>query len=403
MVTVIGTNGNDTIIADSGDATVTNTTTTTFTGVTEIRGGRGDDSISVTDTFLADRVRAQAGDDTVEITNSTIDGQVNGQRGNDTIRIVDSSLFDVLAGAGGSDSIYVSGSDIGRVNLGSSNDTIAIFDSTVFGTVNGSSGTDLLILPENAEFTDDSTGLTVTVVAGTSYAGLTSGTVLLPNGEVFFYTNMENLQGVPCFTKGTHIAAPGGARRIETLKVGDLVCTQDHGAVPIRWIGQRTLSAAELALHPRLAPILIPKGALGEGLPQRDLQVSPQHRMLIRSRIAQRLFDVPEVLIPACKLAGHQGIAQQSLKQGVTYFHLLFDRHEILISEGTPSESLYPGPQALASLGQAACDELFTLFPTLRHSDQGLSPARPIVERGKHTRPLLRRHLKNAKPLVTAA
>lgn len=195
----------------------------------------------------------------------------------------------------------------------------------------------------------------------------------------------------------------GGARRIETLKVGDLVCTQDHGAVPIRWIGQRALSSCELALNPKLNPILIPKGALGAGLPRRDLQVSPQHRMLIRSKIAQRLFGEHEVLIPACKLLGHQGITQHTPKEGVTYIHLLFDRHEILISDGTPSESLYPGPQALASLGQAACDELFTLFPDLRDSDPGLTPARPFIERRKHTRPLLSRHLKNAKPLVAAA
>ena len=38
---------------------------------------------------------------------------------------------------------------------------------------------------------------------------------------------------VICFTPRTLIATPRGARPIETLKVGDLVMTRDHGMQPM--------------------------------------------------------------------------------------------------------------------------------------------------------------------------
>ncbi|WP_424830712.1 Hint domain-containing protein [Ruegeria sp.] len=78
---------------------------------------------------------------------------------------------------------------------------------------------------------------------------------------------------VPCFTSGTQIATPGGLRAIETLSVGDEVLTLDHGTQRIRWIGARALGVAELIQNPKLRPIRIKAGALGCGLPRRDLLV----------------------------------------------------------------------------------------------------------------------------------
>ena len=47
----------------------------------------------------------------------------------------------------------------------------------------------------------------------------------------------------------------------------------------------------------------------------------------------------------------------------VTYFHLLFERHEVIFSNGVPSESFFPGPQALKGLDARNCAALASLFP----------------------------------------
>ncbi|MEQ8365157.1 MAG: Hint domain-containing protein [Roseicyclus sp.] len=206
--------------------------------------------------------------------------------------------------------------------------------------------------------------------------------------------NRENFDFVPCFTSGTRIATPSGWRIVEDLKVGDIVMTQDHGFQAIRWIGATTR-----VVQGALRPVRIAQGALGFGLPQRDLLVSQQHRMLIRSRIAARMTGKSEILIPAKKLLGLPGITIAEDVEQVTYLHLLFDRHEIIFAEGAPTESLLPGPQALAGLGPAAEAELRALFPELE--DMGLVPAR-MIPRGGMQRQLQARHLRNGKPVLQA-
>ena len=204
--------------------------------------------------------------------------------------------------------------------------------------------------------------------------------------------------GPPCFTAGTLIATPEGDRPVEEIAAGDLVLTLDNGPRPVRWTGTRRLGPRALARTPRLRPIRISAGALGAGRPLRDLVVSPQHRVLVRSRIAGRIFDAPEVLVAAKQLLGVEGIAIDTGLPSVTYVHLLFDRHEIVMSNGAATESLFTGPVALDGVGRAAREEILTLFPELA---TGGPPegARPIAP-GRKARRLAMRHALNRKPLV---
>ncbi len=212
--------------------------------------------------------------------------------------------------------------------------------------------------------------------------------------------NIEVDTVVPCFCAGTLIDTPTGPRAIETLSTGDKVVTLDHGPQVIRWIGSRTLDASELARKPRLRPIRIAAGSLGSGLPRRDLLVSPQHRMLIRSNIAIRMFDSEEVLVPAHKLVGIPGITVEEDAQNVVYHHMLFDRHEIVLAEGAPSESLFTGQQALKAIHPEALAEIVALFPELASQDHQPVAARQIPRQGRKIHSLLRRHKKNDRALI---
>lgn len=201
-----------------------------------------------------------------------------------------------------------------------------------------------------------------------------------------------------CFASGVMIATDRGEVAVETLEVGDLVLTADAGLQPLRWIGRATL---DLSLTPNLRPIRIKAGALGEGLPAQDLLVSPQHRVLIRSKIAQRMFNTPEVLVAAKQLVLLDGIDSAEDIDQVTYVHLLFDQHHLVQSNGALTESLFTGPEALKRVGPAAREEILQIFPQLSDTEAAIAgvPARPLVT-GRQARRMAERHAENGRHLV---
>lgn len=200
-----------------------------------------------------------------------------------------------------------------------------------------------------------------------------------------------------CFTAGTLIETEQGLRAVETLVAGDKVLTRDDGLQPLIWVGRRQLSERELRSTPKWRPIRIAANALGDGLPRRDVEVSPQHRVLVRSRIAQRMFDTEEVLVAAKELVAMPDIDRADDLTEVTYFHLMFDTHQIVFAEGAEMESLFIGPMTLATFDSAARREVVTLMPQI--TSVASDPARPIL-RGGPARGLLRRHERNDRPLV---
>lgn len=157
--------------------------------------------------------------------------------------------------------------------------------------------------------------------------------------------------------------------------------------------------ASDLARKPKLVPIRIRQGALGAGFPVKDLVVSPQHRVLVRSVIARRMFDEDELLIPAVQLLGLEGVERADDIDEVVYYHLLFARYEIVYSNGAETESLYIGKQALRALSAAARAEIAELFPDLIGEGMRPAAARPLIE-GKLARRFTERHQRNEKPLV---
>jgi len=206
---------------------------------------------------------------------------------------------------------------------------------------------------------------------------------------------------VPCFTSGTLIRTASGDKQIEDLVVGDTVTTADHGEQVVRWIKSRTIDSAGLRAFPNLRPVRISAGALGGGLPVQDLLVSPQHRVLVRSKIAATMFGEIEVLVAAKHLTDLPGIAIADDVTEVTYWHFLCDAHEVVFANDAPAETLYTGAVALMSVGLAAREEIFTLFPELRTAVDRPCGARMMLT-GRQGRKLAERHAKNVRTLVAA-
>lgn len=235
------------------------------------------------------------------------------------------------------------------------------------------------------------------ILAGTvSYGAMTlsdGSTVASRSG----FTNFEAINAV-CFTAGTLIDTPRGAVPIETLRMDDTVITR-NGPKALAWIGTRTLDAVDLAGNPKLLPIRVPAGAFGNGLPLRDVRFSPQHRVVIRSAIAETMFGAPEVLVAVKQLVGVNGIDVDGDARSVQYLHLMFADHQILAVEGIEAESLFPGRQALSFLSQDQLRELRAIFPDFDAMTE-TDPAIPFLK-GRESRSLAARHARNDRPLYS--
>jgi hypothetical protein len=132
--------------------------------------------------------------------------------------------------------------------------------------------------------------------------------------------------------------------------------TRDNGLRPIVWAGRRDLTRDVLDDFAELRPVLVSRGALGEG-PDRDMIVSPNHRFLVRS-------GGDETLAAARLLADRPGIRTVPVL-GVSYLHLLFAAHEVLLADGVWTESFHPDDRTLAALDPHARGEILALFPEI--------------------------------------
>lgn len=222
---------------------------------------------------------------------------------------------------------------------------------------------DYLFLAPGVDLTDDtpdwiSNQTDVDYNADGTIVGTEVGDGLFSSDNNIFA--LEEIANAVCLTRGTLIDTPEGPKYIEALREGDLVNTLDAGPQPVRWIGSRTMPATGA-----MAPVHIQAGALGN---LRDLSVSQNHRMLIRGPKAEILFGQRDVLVAAKHLVNDITIR---IVEGaeVEYFHMLFDTHQIIFAEACPTESLFPGEQALGTVTEAARAEILTIFPELSTGD----------------------------------
>jgi len=130
-----------------------------------------------------------------------------------------------------------------------------------------------------------------------------------------------------CFCKGTRILTEGGEVAVEDLKVGDLAITASGKARPIRWLGRMILRVAANHKIEDISPVRIARDAFGEGLPVRDLYLSPGHCVAWNG-----------VMIPVDVLKNGRTVAQE-LRESVEYWHVELDEHDVLLAEGLPCES----------------------------------------------------------------
>ncbi len=315
-------------------------------------------------------------------------GTVTGTVTDDASIVATGGLLDVTGDVSGAGSAMVTDHSTlefggavavsGGVTFQGQNATLVLdapggFDSPIlaFGT------TDLITLGQVANLGTQFVGSTLDVfdgatqIASLDFVGNYDGSNVLvskdSNGIVDVTTD------VPCFAAGTRLRTPSGEVPVEALRVGDPVLTQGGEALPVRWIGRRTLRPDA---HPRpdfVRPVRILRDAIAPGVPHADLVVSPDHALLIDG-----------ALVEARRLLNGATVRQEAWPR-VTYLHVELERHAILIAEGMAAESyLDTGNRAQFAHGTAptqdGADRPGACAPALRDAE----PAwRAIAERAR--------------------
>ncbi len=139
------------------------------------------------------------------------------------------------------------------------------------------------------------------------------------------------------FAAGTAIATATGRRPVEQLAIGDEVL--DAGGTPraVSWVGRMAIAAEHLAQRPELRPIRVGVGALGEGLPRRNLVVAPQ------TELGVVLPNGDAATVPASLLMNERNILRVSPERNTELFEVELDGGGGVVAEDLPAGLRLPG------------------------------------------------------------
>lgn len=201
-------------------------------------------------------------------------------------------------------------------------------------------------------------------------------------GRPYYYQlSVGNDLNLACFLPGTRIATPAGERAVEDLVPGDLLLTADGRTVPIRFIGRQTVWPRFASREDR-RPILITAGALGNGLPRRDLRVSANHALYLEG-----------ILVHAAALVNGTTIRREPSPHGtITYYSIETEQHELLLAEGMPCETFMDHVPREVWDNYADYKALYPHLPTIEELPY------PRAISARQVPPILRRRIAAAVP-----
>ncbi|MQR98544.1 Hint domain-containing protein [Gluconobacter aidae] len=302
-----------------------------------------------------------------------------------------STLYINNASAGGK---IVFGRD--AVDGTSSQLVFADYNQTVTTPITGYDAASIITIgsgntaPVSAKFTDNGNGTYTLTVAFDQYGnGITLTDVSFgPNSSPSTPTIVHNTDGTwsvvggaagyngqICYLAGTMILTPKGERAIETLKAGDQVTVYADGTTSTRTILRVGHAHAKTGTtgHADIdaVPVRVCAGALADGIPSRDLLVTPEHCMMLE-----------EGFVPVRMLVNGMSIVYDHAITEYDYYHLETEQHSVLVANGALSESFLDAGHRPDALMQGS--PVARLRPLSWEKDAAL----PLVTDREHVEPL---------------
>ncbi|KXU95070.1 hypothetical protein AD928_06340 [Acetobacter cerevisiae] len=138
--------------------------------------------------------------------------------------------------------------------------------------------------------------------------------------------------GSVCFLSGTLLRTPDGDVAIEEVQIGDSLLAFENGkpvAQPVVWVGSRRAEVRPgLPLDEAGWPVRVRQDALAEGVPSKDLLITPEHCLYLDGQF-----------VPARMLVNGETIAYDQTICTYTYYHVETAQHAVIMADGTLTES----------------------------------------------------------------
>jgi len=164
---------------------------------------------------------------------------------------------------------------------------------------------------------------------GYSVFGINLPAGTYPNFASLGTLDPSNLTVAFCFGAGTLIRTEAGETVVEDLKTGDLIFAETGDLVRVKWIGRQTVH--KLFAGPRMQPVRIRAGALGDGLPHSDLTVTADHGMVLDGLVINASALVNGTTIDFVPMA--------ELEDSFTVYHIETEHHDVILANGAPAET----------------------------------------------------------------
>ncbi len=297
------------------------------------------------------------------------DGNILDGRGGDDTLDGGAGADTVLGGAGDDSVAWRAGDGDDVIDLGAGRDTLDLEGWNASDTANDAWSVDIQ-------------GSTATFTGNASVGN-----------AVLRVLNYDANDVVTCFIEGTRIATARGEVPVEMLRAGDLVVTAHGGAPfqPLVWVGHSRVDVSRQRDRTRIAPVLVKAGALAQGVPFRDLRVSPDHALFLDGH-----------LVPARLLVNGTGIVQELWRREASYWHVELAGHGVVVSEGALSETyLDDGNRQLFDNAKVAA--LVTDFAAQRANGRyEAACCAPVVVEGDAVLAAIRLRIAGREPLRAA-
>jgi hypothetical protein len=140
-------------------------------------------------------------------------------------------------------------------------------------------------------------------------------------------------EGAVCFLGSAPVKTPSGWARIDSLAVGDLVCTADGRDVAIQRVKHQRIETPSATVN----PYVIPAGQFGA---TENLAISPRHCVAVPGRGMVEARDL--------------GLKQMTMRAAFDYYNLELPEWDNMVVAGVEVESLAPKKRVALTMAQFA-------------------------------------------------